>query len=450
MMRTLSLRKVNITRSALLVLILLVAFAVAFAVTAKPSHAVTLEGEYKVTEDFSPGVPGVPTNLEATQFQLYKVGHFVVGEPYVVLDSDFEGIALPLDADKTDTVAWTKTWLQCAETLNNKIMSMENPPEAINIDVAADGTFTKTGLANGLYLLKGDSQLVEDYPTVGQKSYWWPQPMLVSILNSDVKIYVKPMTGLIHRLKVQKVWQWPSGISEDIKKIATPDAIDVQIYFDGTLKETVELNTDNDWSYEWDTAEGEGDPSKWTVREVPKDKDKEEFYKNFTVTIGEKFVKETNTDNQGGIEVVTITNKYDRDTLELTKTLDSYVDNGEGNSISLVFELSGYKDGDRIYHKYVGIQFDANSNDSQTLLVKDIPLGLERLMVKEVWSSNYTPDQAEKEATPPAANDDGSKGSYTVSFDNTLSNETHNSGVINKYKLTQNGYVFDKSQGTGE
>ena len=94
--------------------------------------------------------------------------------------------------------------------------------------------------------------------------------------------------------------------------------------------------------------------------------------------------------------------------------------------------------------------FDANSGDSQTLPVKDIPLGLDRLMVKEVSSSYYTPDKVEKEATPPLANDDGTKGPYTVSFSNSLSNQIYNNGVINKFKLTENGYEFDKSQGTGE
>lgn len=451
MMRTISLRKVNIIRSTLFVVVLLVAFAMAFAVTARPSHAVTLEGDCVYIEDFSPGV-SEPSSINPTEFELYKVGHYVVGEPYVVLDDEpFNvGVELPLKADPTDNVAWTKTWLKCAQTLNNNIMSTSPAPESIKVSVDSEGKFSKSGLANGLYLLRGNSQVIEDYPKAGQKSYWWPQPMLISILNSDTEVHVKPMTGLVRKMKVQKDWQWPSGISEAIKKIASPDSIKVELYYDNDLKDTRVLPDEKgNWYYTWEPALSESDPSKWAVKEVIEDDpetevdESKEFYKNFTVSYGEL----QSTDEE---EIITITNKYDRDVLEITKTLDSYVDNGKDNSISIVFELSGYKDGDSIYHKIVAMEFDAETGDKQVLPVKDIPLGLDKLMVKEIDSSNYTPDQREKEATPPTANDDGSKGPYKVSFDNTHSNHTHNSGVINKFKLTENGYVFDKSLGTGE
>ena len=444
----------NMIRRILFVVILLVAFAMVFTVTAMPSHASTLEGDCVYIEDYSPDVDKPASISPDTQFELYKVGSFVVGPPYVELDEPYSemGVSLPSwtkEESEAQPVAWTKDWLQCAKTLDNNIKAMSDKPEPILIDVNSDGTFSKENLEKGLYLLRGDSQPIENYPKTGVTSYWWPQPMLVSILSDNVEIHVKPMSGVVHHMKVVKDWQWPSGISESVKKLVQPKTIQVELYYGETLKKTVTLpDADNNWYFKWDTAPDEDDPNEWSVKEVIQDDpatkidESKEFYKNFTVTVGE-------VQTVGNEEVITITNKYDRDSLELTKTLDSFVESG-GGSILLSFELSGYKGDTRIYHKFVGMTFDANSGDSQTLPVKDIPLGLDRLMVKEVSSSYYTPDKVEKEATPPLKNENGTKGPYTVSFSNSLRNQIYNSGVINKFKLTENGYEFDKSQGTGE
>ena len=176
-----------------------------------------------------------------------------------------------------------------------------------------------------------------------------------------------------------------------------------------------------------------------------KDADQEEFEKNFDVQVGTQFVD----DPVDGTEVLTITNKYDRYNLEIVKTFDAFVDNGEGNSTSLTFELLGYSDDakeNRVYHKFVGLQVDKSKGDKQTLDVKDIPRNLKHLMVKEVDSGNYKPDTAEKEASL-----DKEKGLYSVSFNNSLDNTTHGSGVINKFKLTNKDpdspYEFDKRLG---
>ena len=435
-MRTLSLIKVNSIRGALLGVILLLALMMLFVIGAKPSHAASLDGEYKVTPEFSPGVSGVPTYLEATQFELYKVGDFVVGEPYVELyDAPYnKGVVLPLKADQTDTTQWTKEWLKCAVTLDNNIKSAsaEDKPEAIPINVDAEGKFHKDGLTNGLYLLRGESQILTD-PKTGERSYWWPQPMLISVLNSDVNVFVKPMTGQIHHLKVLKVWQWPSGLSEDIKDIVMPESIKIELYYDGNLKKTVELPQDGNWFYEWDTAVDEADPNKWSVKEVVKEADQKEFKRNFNIEISEKI---------GDDGILTVTNKYDRPSLKIQKTFDAYVDNGEGNSTSIVFELSGYTDDaceNRDYHKFVGLQVDPKS-DEQELDVKDIPLGLKHLKVKEVYSGNYKAE-GEKEAVL-----DTDNNLYTVSFENKLDNPKHVSGVVNKFKIKNKDYTFDSGQ----
>lgn len=467
-MRTISLTKVNIIRRSLFVVVLMLALSMMIVIGSRPSYAATQEGEYTLKGEYTldanfTNVTTMPDKLDPTKFKLYRVGSFVVGSPYVKLDSPYSKmqINLPLDKDPTDVVPWTKAWLQCALTLENNLPKDADLPDEmkpIAFESDSKGDFIQSGLSNGLYLLVGESQELKDYPNVGDKSYWWPQPMLVSILNGDREIKVKPMYGRASHLKVRKEWQ---GIPDNLLNIVRLDKIKVNIYYQPDIdsekqlryKEVV-LSDKNDipWTFEWDPKRDEGDPSKWSVEEVIDPDDQEEFDRNFSITIAENFVEDSD-----GREVMTITNKYDRYLLQIEKTLDSYVDNGEGNSTAIVFELSGYAEnpddpealGDRVYHKFVGIQFDG-STDTQTLLVKDIPRGLKKLIVKEVDSGNFEPeDEAEKEAVL-VASDLDPKGIYQVSFSNKLNNHNHQSGVINKFKIKDNIYVFDKSLGIGE
>ena len=456
-MRTLSLTKVNIIRRSLFVVIMLLAFMMLCIIGAGPSHAAnsegpyTLEGQYMSDEALEQykeltnvtHYPDSSTSL-STSFKLYKVGSYVPNEPYPQWDSPYDsmGIEMPVTSDKSQVIQWTKDWLDCASTLRNKIPSGTEPDRTTVSDDS--GKFTITGLANGLYLLVGDSKEITGYPATGQTSYWWPQPMLVSILNSDAELNIKPMYGIASHFTVRKVWQ---NIPADLTDIVKLDSITVEIYYEQELRYSEVLNDSNNWEFQWDPPETEGDPDKWTVKEVVDESQREEFYKNFTVTISDpRFVKD------GDRAVVTITNKYDRRQLKIEKTLDAYLDNGEGNSTALVFELSGYAaDPDnpgaaskRVYHKYVGMLFDG-SNDTQILPVKDIPLGLVELKVKEVDSGNFIPDTAEK-----TAEFDDSDNTYKVSFSNKLDNHTHKSGVINKFKINNNAYKFDKSLGIGE
>lgn len=456
-MRTQSLAKVNSIRGALLGVILLLALMMFFVIGAKPSHAADLTGEYTVPQEFSPGIESIPTNLEETQFELYEVGYFVSGKPYVRLyDKPYAAdVILPLDEDQTNNYNWTKKWLECAQTLNNNIMNtkVEDRPKVTLIDVQKDGSFHIEGLSNGLYLLRGDSQIVDDYPpNSGQKSYWWPQPMLISILGSHVEVLVKPMTGMVHHLKVVKAWQWPDGTSEVIQDIAALDSITIELYYGTELKKTVQLPHEGNWYYDWYPASDEADPSMWSVKEIVDPKDKKEFEKNFDVIVSDKFVKDPKN-QQSDEEILTITNKYDRHKLVIQKTFEAYVENGEGNSTSLVFELSGYSDDEcteanRVYHKTVGLQFDKSKGAVQPLDVKDIPRNLKHLMVKEVDSGNFEPVDGKKEKE---AEWDEETGTYTVSFENKLDNTTHGSGVINKFKINKNkAYEFLKSLGAGK
>ena len=136
-------------------------------------------------------------------------------------------------------------------------------------------------------------------------------------------------------------------------------------------------------------------------------------------------------------EGIKFTNKYEVVELELKKTMDSYVDWGKGNNATAVFEITGMKNGKQAYHKKVGMTFDMASGKEGSILVKDIPAGLDSLVVKEVYSANSGTSQAEKTAQA------GEDGNYTVSFENSPKDGTYGSGIVNKGKRVENEYRAD-------
>ena len=114
-----------------------------------------------------------------------------------------------------------------------------------------------------------------------------------------------------------------------------------------------------------------------------------------------------------------------------------------------MFEVTGYKNNaagaeEQVYHKYVSLKFDADGKLTNEKEVDYIPVGLSKLVVREVESPNYTVDQAVKTYTAKAGDTDDitfDGNLYTVSFKNTFNGETHfDGGVINHFNM--NGNTF--------
>lgn len=301
-------RKVNHKSTAILALLVVAVLCIAFACTGRQAFAYEVSGQYSINSSMT-DVDEMPAGLAATTFHLYKVGHFEGEDPVFVLDEAYADIpvSIPLDYEKDDFEsedAWTRAWLDSANTMSNYV---KEETLVSTFQSAPDGSFTVSGVENGLYLLKGDSQKITDYPTAGQDSYWWPQPMYVKVLNGNVDIGVKPQTELITKLQIVKTWQG----DEKVKDTVRPASVTAEIYYDNELRETVALGPSEDpktnWTYEWETAQGENDPSKWTCREVLTESDAE----NYSVTISERYTGGTaDAAKAGCTKHITLTNTY--------------------------------------------------------------------------------------------------------------------------------------------
>lgn len=436
----------NVKRSRIL---LLAVIAVAVSLAAACSTAVSHADTYNLTVTYAPtenimtddtyqgDVPAtMPVLPEPTTINVYRIGDHTWdsdGKATFDLADELDGITLPPNGSELSE------WLSRAETIKGKIPEgdvFHKDGEAYGSipskNITATDLSVSFGLEPGLYLVTGSSQTVSDYPKTGDTTFWYPQPMLVQILQKDTQVNLKPLISYeAAELSVKKIWEdkeAPVNVRpESIKVIITyngeePKAL-VPAKEGGQTKSPIELSDEKGWSYSWKTTRDMNDPTKWDVEEVMDSS----LSNNYT------FLKERKS---AGREVsFTITNTYDRKELELTKALPVYLQHSDQVSTVFVFQLQGYRDGEETpsYEKIVGIEF--TEAGTKKTIVENIPNDLTSIIVKEISATNYNidPESAEQEATW-----DKDDKIWKVSFKNDKDGtHTYEGGVINKFEMNR-------------
>ena len=128
----------------------------------------------------------------------------------------------------------------------------------------ANGELVFDGLDNGLYLAVGKTL------QVGEICYF-PSTLLLEVKDGDTglsydafpKFYAENRSSLDKNYIVKKVW-----VDDEAGNIARPVNVTVDLYEDGTLRDTVTLSDENKWQYRWESLDA---TSSWTVveREIP-------------------------------------------------------------------------------------------------------------------------------------------------------------------------------------
>ncbi|MGN0165393.1 MAG: Cna B-type domain-containing protein [Lachnospiraceae bacterium] len=200
------------------------------------------------------------TVIGGMEWQLFKVADRTISGTYE-LTGNFSGYDVSLE----DTSASALT--DAASTLANYVVT-----DSIEEDCSATGNEEgivlfegdDTGaLSNGIYLVIGS-------PIEKNGKKYTPAPMLVELAawsddNAQLSVYAKftvedvPVIPEDTEYSVTKVWD-----DEEQFVKYRPSAVTVEIYCDGTVKETVVLSQDNDWTYSWSDNEGHT----WRVKET--------------------------------------------------------------------------------------------------------------------------------------------------------------------------------------
>lgn len=160
---------------------------------------------------------------------------------------------------KIDGITSQQQWRDTAQTIRNFIDANDVPATAV-AQTDDDGYACFTDLPTGLYLVRGImaeregvTVLFQDFmiylPTVRDGAYVYDPEARP---KSDEFLAQESYT-------VIKLW-------EDGSHKERPGSINVRIYEDGELYDTVTLHSGNNWSHSWQT---EADGSVWTVAEDP-------------------------------------------------------------------------------------------------------------------------------------------------------------------------------------
>lgn len=189
--------------------------------------------------------------LAEMTWKIYKVGE-KNGSGYT-LAGDFADY--PVDLSKI--MENTDTMTEAASTLSNFAV-LEGLPPATGGRTNNSGVLTIKSIETGLYLAVGNKL------KIGNISYF-PTPFLVEIGGNsgmDVEahpkfIVKKTLPGATERFMMRKIWA-----NADPENI--PVSLEVEIYEDGELFDTVQLKAEDNWTYSWD---GSAD-SEWRVKEV--------------------------------------------------------------------------------------------------------------------------------------------------------------------------------------
>lgn len=190
--------------------------------------------------------------LADMQWKIYKVGENKGG--IFALTGDFANYHVDLSKIMEDSDSMT----EAASTLSNYAVLDEIIPVQ-NAKTNGRGVVQFKGLNPGLYLAIGNKI------KVGTVSYF-PTPLLFELGGSstmNVSAYPKFITKYTlpdtkDRFIMRKIWANASMVTDK------PVSLDVEIYEDGELFDTIQLTDDNGWTYSWEGAAA----SEWRVKEV--------------------------------------------------------------------------------------------------------------------------------------------------------------------------------------
>lgn len=217
----------------------------------------------------------VQYELGGASFYLYRAAD-VSADLEFTLTGDFAGY--PMEVNGLDGAGWRAL----AETLAGFAVQDQIRPLRSGV-TDEEGSLVWSNLETGLYLVVGEQMEVDSY-------VYTPMPSLVVLPSRndagqwEYDAVIQPKYDReeqpgsdMEKIILMKIWQ-DHGFED-----RRPDSITAELYMDGTLYDTVSLNKENNWRYEWkDLPAGH----KWTAAE----KDMPDCYSMTCVKEGEYLV----------------------------------------------------------------------------------------------------------------------------------------------------------------
>ena len=397
-----------------------------FALATAPVHAAG--GTINVTYSDAQG------NFDTT-LKVYKVGHFENGND-LVWDKAFSGLDLPDVSEKNFSgddkmKEWADALRNAGYTLQGALEAETDPItiQGYPLDCSiskSTGTGSVSVTENGLYLIIGPREAVT---AAGVTTGYTPIPGFVTVFSgrTNPQIAIKSVQDHAKNYQVFKDWD-AADKDKPREELLRPDGIQVKIYYRegsaGTWTEATDLNDgkdiilneENNWAFNW---KSDNLNLEWKTEEIMPEDAAAYYQESRSEDIHDNYIRFTHK------------NTFKQYQLKLTKIIDEFVKHNDNVATDIIFRVDGYKGGEVVYSVPAAISFTtAGSNDT---IIDNIPLNLDKIVVTEVYTANYTP-KGPTEATVTTPNN---QGVYEVSFDNGWSKTVnYDSGIINKYGLT--------------
>lgn len=187
--------------------------------------------------------------LTEMQWKIYYAG-YRNGNDFI-LGGDFADYPVKLDDLSAEAIT------AAAETLENYVVTDKISPIAEG-ETDSKGEIKFENLKSGIYLVSGKELQVGN-------TIYIPSAILIEIRDGNVdldaypKFYLDVSGSEFERYTVKKIWENDENSLAD-----RTTSITVEIYCDETLSETITLNNENNWTYEWSAQKGH----RWRVKET--------------------------------------------------------------------------------------------------------------------------------------------------------------------------------------
>ena len=202
-----------------------------------------------------------------------------------------------------------------------------------------------------------------------------------------------------------------------------PDSITVQLLADGELtdkEKTIQPDQEGNWTC--------------TFNDLPKYKDGVEIV--YTV---QEVVPDGYTSKIGEYDPIlggyTIVNSLEVGDVQVTKNLNKY--NTTADGATFAFKVVGVYDGKEIYNNVFGLTF--KGKDTQSFVVKDLPVGTVVTVTEEYSGSAYKVD-GEDTVTVTVVKNSDTQEIVLAEFNNIYDDYRQGHGAINRHKAGQEGY----------
>ncbi len=242
--------------------------------------------------------------LENINIKLYKVADFTDdSRSEIVMKDAFKGFELDIDK-LVSSDALEESARLCESFIKEHSI---NPLATTETDENGKAVFSN--VSDGIYFVI-QSQVNTDEYTITSVPFYVQVPFVDKDGNVNYQVTTYPKNEVIYHedmdeLSVVKIWK--DNNNEDKMR---PDYIEVGLYGDGKLKETVVLNDLNNWSYTWNDLSTD---VVWNVEEI-------------NVPDNYRMTSERNQNH------ITITNEFDSDG-------DSYEIAGTGDKMRIGFYI---------------------------------------------------------------------------------------------------------------